>query len=133
MSASTLSELLARGASVHGDRVAVTDGALSLSYAELDAQANRIARILLECGVQVGDRVGLLIDKSLEAVAGIHGVLRAGAGYVPLDPQAPSRRLGYIARDAGLSVLLSSREKAQACPELIENGAELARGGRPRR
>ena len=60
-----------------------------------------------------GDRVGLYLDKSLESVVGIYGILKGGATYVPLDPQAPPRRLAYIAGDCGLEVLVSGADKAK--------------------
>jgi amino acid adenylation domain-containing protein len=125
MSAPTLSGLLAATAEAHPDRVAVVDGDRRLRYAELDARANRLARTLIESGVSCGDRVGLLLSKSPEAVVAINGVLRAGAAYVPLDPQAPASRLAYIARDAGIAVLVSAAEKAATWPALIAGGAPL--------
>ena len=72
-----------------------------------------------------GDRVGLYLDKSLEAVVGIYGILKCGGAYVPLDPSAPTRRLGYIASDCGLRVLISSAAKEAAWGELIAHGAPL--------
>ena len=69
-----------------------------------------------------GDRVGLLLDKSLEALVGIYGVLEAGAAYVPLDIQSPAARLAYIAGNAGLRVLITSDHKAGSCGELLREG-----------
>src|SRR5207244_2942938 len=107
-----LHHLLERSAEVHPDRTAVEDGDRSLTYAELEARANQMAALLRESGVERGDRVGLFLDKSIEAVVGIYGALKCGAAYVPLDPRAPSARLAYIAGDCGLRVLVSSAERA---------------------
>jgi amino acid adenylation domain-containing protein len=122
---SRLDGLLHASAAKRPDAPAVVDGARSISYGELDELAGRLAALLGELGVRRGDRVALYLDKSLEAVAAIYGVLRAGAAYVPLDPQAPPARLGYVAGDAGVRVLVTAVEKAPQWEELIENGAEL--------
>ena len=109
-----LTDLLAASAARHGDRIAVVDGERRLTYAELEARANGLARALLNGGLARGDRVGLHLDKSLEAVVGIYGVLKAGAAYVPMDPLAPPARLAAIARDAGLHAVLSAGDLADA-------------------
>jgi amino acid adenylation domain-containing protein len=88
--------------------VAVVDGDLRLDYATLERRANRIARLLRELGVQTGERVGLYLDKSADAVAGLYGVLKAGAAYVPLDPRGPAARAALICRDAGIRVVLTA-------------------------
>jgi amino acid adenylation domain-containing protein len=118
-------DLLAASAVRHPDRLAVVDGERSVTYAGLDATANRLAHLLRECGVRHGDRVGLYLDKSLEAVTGVYGILKAGATYVPLDPAAPPPRLGTIAANADLRCLVSARTKAEAWPQLAEHGAPL--------
>ncbi len=105
------------------DRVAVVDRDRVLTYGQLDAAANRVAVALLDRGVRRGNRVGLYLDKSLESVVGVYGALKAGAAYVPLDPQAPPKRLGYIAADCGVRCLLTGLEKSAAWPELLDAGA----------
>jgi amino acid adenylation domain-containing protein len=116
--------LLEASAEAHPTRTAVVDRARVLSYEELEVQANRVARLLLDLGVERGDRVGLYIDKSLEAVVGAYGALKAGAAYVPLDPGAPVARLGYIAGNCGLRVLLTGRANAGSWDGLVEAGAD---------
>jgi amino acid adenylation domain-containing protein len=115
--------LLEASADAYSERTAVVDGDRSATYEELEGQANRLARLLLDLGVARGDRVGLYIDRSLEAVAGLYGVLKAGAAYVPLDPAAPPARLGYIAGNCGLRVLLTGASKADRWDGLVEAGA----------
>ncbi|MFB8056958.1 amino acid adenylation domain-containing protein [Kitasatospora purpeofusca] len=113
-----LHQLLRDAAAAHPHRTAVVDGARTLTYAELDAWSDRLAARLLASGVGRGDRVGLHLDKSAEAVAGIHGVLKAGACYVPLDPQAPLSRLRGIAEDCAVSALLTGpRRGGGASPD----------------
>jgi amino acid adenylation domain-containing protein len=93
-------------------RIALRDGNLELSYAELEARANRVAHVLRGHGVHRGALVGLALDRSADMLAALLGILKAGAGYVPLDPQFPAERLAYMAADAGLAMLLTTREHA---------------------
>jgi len=104
---------------------AVVAGDVCLTYAELDATANRLARLLIAEGVRPGDRVGLLLEKVPEAVASIYAVLKAGAAYVPLDEQAPPARLAYVARDAGIRCLLTSEALRSAWEPLEAEGVPL--------
>jgi amino acid adenylation domain-containing protein len=101
------------------------DGDRELSYAELDARSSSLAAALADHGVEAGDRVGLLLEKSLEAVVAIYGTLKAGAVYVPLDDQAPLRRLGSIAIDAGISCLVSSGAKTDLVRGLLAEKVPL--------
>ncbi|WP_329620189.1 amino acid adenylation domain-containing protein [Streptomyces sp. NBC_01255] len=73
---------------------------------ELDAWASRIASRLLAAGVGRGDRVGLLAERSLAAVAATLGILRAGAAYVPVDPANPDERVASVLTDAGVSAVV---------------------------
>jgi amino acid adenylation domain-containing protein len=118
-------DLVAESAARVPDRVAIVDGGRSTTYSELDATANRLAHLLTECGVRPGDRVGLYLEKSLEAIVGIYGILKAGATYVPLDPDAPPARGGTIAADAGLRCLVSGAEKADTWAALVAEGAPV--------
>ncbi len=106
-----LSRLLERAASRDASRVAVEDEqGRALTYGALNHQADRLATRLARWGIGRGDRVGLFLPKSLESVAAIHGVLRAGAAYVPVDPTAPALRGAGILADARVrAVVVSSR------------------------
>ncbi|MCA1682466.1 MAG: amino acid adenylation domain-containing protein [Actinobacteria bacterium] len=123
MSPPLIHELVVRAAADHGDNIAVVDGDRTLTYAELDARSSRVANLLIDHGMRAGDRVGLLLEKSLEAVVGIYGALKTGAVYVPLDDQAPTRRLAYIARDAGIRFLVSSPARAAHAEAVSDAGA----------
>jgi amino acid adenylation domain-containing protein len=94
------------------DRIAVRSGASVLRYSELEARANRIAHLLRRHGVHRGALVGIALDRDADMLAGLLGVLKAGAGYVPLDPQFPQERLAYMAADAGLAALLTNAAHA---------------------
>ncbi|RNF83278.1 non-ribosomal peptide synthetase [Montanilutibacter psychrotolerans] len=93
-------------------RIALSAGTISLGYADLEARANRVAHVLRSHGVRRGALVGLALDRGTDMLAGLLGILKAGAGYVPLDPQFPTERLAYMAADAGLAMLLTTREHA---------------------
>ncbi|MGJ4952837.1 amino acid adenylation domain-containing protein [Bradyrhizobium sp. HKCCYLS20291] len=82
----------------------------SLSYAELDAWANRIAGRLVAAGVGPEVRVGLWFERSLEMVVAILATLKAGGAYVPLDPAYPPDRVRFVIEDSGLAVIVTSRE-----------------------
>jgi amino acid adenylation domain-containing protein len=106
-----LQHLLTEAALRRPQRLAVTSGDYQLSYEELDRLSNKVARALLRAGVAPGDRVGILAPKSVAAVVGLYGVLKAGACYVPLDPKAPAQRLAYVLRDSGAGVIIADEAR----------------------
>jgi amino acid adenylation domain-containing protein len=120
----SLHGLLSAAAESAGQRTAVVDGQRQISYADLDSGSSRLAAAMAARGVRPGDRVGLVLEKSIEAVVAIYGTLKAGAVYVPLDDQAPVHRLAYIARDAGIRCLICSQSSAPRCREMIDAGVE---------
>ncbi len=87
-------------------RPAVRHGATQLSYADLEARANRLAHCLRTRGVGRGALVGLMIARSTDMLAAVLAVLKSGAGYVPLDPCFPADRLAFMAEDAALAALI---------------------------
>lgn len=93
-------------------RTALTCGTEVLTFAELDARANRLAHHLGELGVQSGAVVGVCLDRTPDLVVGILGVLKAGAAYVPLDPTNPADRLRLMLDQLGdkLSVTLAQQD-----------------------
>jgi non-ribosomal peptide synthetase component F len=99
------------------------DGA-RLTYAELNARANGLARRLSEAGVTRGQLVGLCVERSLDMVVGVLGILKAGGAYVPLDPAYPIDRLGFMATDSRMQALVTQRrlraDVAIAVPHVIE-------------
>ncbi|WP_329585569.1 non-ribosomal peptide synthetase [Kitasatospora sp. NBC_01250] len=99
-------------------------GAGEWSYGELNARANQVAWWLRGHGVGVGDRVGLHVARSLECVAAMLGVLKAGAAYVPLEPGVPFERLAHFVRDAAPVVLVSA--DPAAAPRLGVRVLDLA-------
>ncbi|HEY3480959.1 MAG TPA: amino acid adenylation domain-containing protein, partial [Streptomyces sp.] len=95
-----LHELLTAQARRSPEAVALVCGERSLTYAELDRRAGRLAGHLAALGVGPDDRVGVLAERSVEMVVALLGVLKAGAAYVPLDPELPAERLAFMAGEA---------------------------------
>jgi amino acid adenylation domain-containing protein len=94
------------------DAVALVCGDEHLSYGELNERANRLARHLRARGVVAESRVGVMLERSPEAVVGMLAAFKAGGAYVPLDPKYPRARLEFMLRDAGVKVLLTKEEMA---------------------
>ena len=93
MSHETVQELFSLAAAKFGPQVAVDRMNRRITYAQLETQSNRLANFLLEHGLQQGSMVGLLAGDPIQIITGILGVLKAGAVFVPLDPNFPDQRL----------------------------------------
>ncbi|TKH41704.1 hypothetical protein C1I60_20515 [Paenibacillus terrae] len=78
-----------------------------LTYRELNKRANQLARTLRSYGVQSDQRIGLLVERSIEMIVGILAVLKAGGAYVPIDPTYPQERIQYMLEDSGTKLLLT--------------------------
>ncbi len=102
-----LHELFEAQAERAPEAVALTFGESTLTYAELNARANRLAHFLRESGVKPDTLVGLYVERSPEMVVAILGVLKAGGAYLPLDPAQPRERLDYMLADASPVLLIT--------------------------
>lgn len=100
---------------------AIQSGSRILTYGELDERSNQLARHLRRRGVQTGNLVGLILDRSPDAVVAILAILKAGAAYVPLDPTHPAARLRHIVSEAGIETLVSDVFSAHAARDLGSN------------
>jgi amino acid adenylation domain-containing protein len=99
------------------DAVAVLFSERSLTYSALNERADRVAGRLGALGVGKGSLVGLFVDRSLDMVVGLLGVLKAGAAYLPLDPSLPQRRLSYMLSDARPSAVLTQESLLPNLPQ----------------
>ncbi|MBN9683565.1 MULTISPECIES: non-ribosomal peptide synthetase [unclassified Corallococcus] len=99
------------------DAIAVRFGEASLTYAELDRRANRVAHALRQRGVTPDTAVGLCVDRSLELAVGVLGILKSGAAYCPLDPAYPPERLALMLETSRAKVLVTRRSLAAGLPE----------------
>jgi amino acid adenylation domain-containing protein/non-ribosomal peptide synthase protein (TIGR01720 family) len=99
------------------DAVAVICEEQSLTYRVLDEHANRMARYLRTRGVRPGMLVGICVERSIETVIGLFGILKAGAAYVPLDPAYPKERLAFMLADSHAPILLTQNKLVHRLPQ----------------
>ncbi|HEU4323868.1 MAG TPA: amino acid adenylation domain-containing protein [Roseiflexaceae bacterium] len=116
------------------EAVAVIDGTRELPYRELDRRANQLAHALRARGVRAGVHVGICVERSLEMVIGLLGILKAGGTYVPLDPNYPRDRIAFMLEDTAAPVLVTQRRLLDELPGgaahtlcLDRDWAEIAR------
>jgi amino acid adenylation domain-containing protein/non-ribosomal peptide synthase protein (TIGR01720 family) len=95
---------------------AVVFGEETVTYEELNRRANQLAHYLRDRGVCADMPVGICLDRSIEMVVGILGVLKAGGGYLPLDPEYPRDRLSLMLGDSGVRVLLTQKKLTGKLP-----------------
>ncbi|MEV0786653.1 amino acid adenylation domain-containing protein [Streptomyces sp. NPDC050423] len=110
---------------------ALIDGDERIDYAELDVRADRLAALLVARGIRAGDTVGVYLERSAALVVSVLGILKAGAGYVLLDPGFPAGRLRAMAEDAGTAVVVSARGTAPEGLGTAQVHIEDAPGARP--
>ncbi|MEV5378992.1 amino acid adenylation domain-containing protein [Streptomyces nondiastaticus] len=105
------------------DTVPATRPGTVVSYAELNTRANRLARELVRRGVGPEQIVALLLPRSGELLVAMLAVLKAGAAYLPLDPEHPAERLSFVLEDAGAALLLTTSAVEATAPEAGAAGA----------
>ncbi|WP_345655947.1 amino acid adenylation domain-containing protein, partial [Streptomyces tremellae] len=99
--------------------VALAFGGERVTYGELEARSNRLARHLSDRGVTTESLVGVVMDRSADLVTALLAVVKAGGAYVPVDPGQPAQRIGRVLRQAGVDVCLADRAYAQAVEEHV--------------
>jgi amino acid adenylation domain-containing protein len=112
----SIHQLFERQAAQTPDTVAVQFGAEQMSYQELNRRSNQLAHHLRRLGVIEGMLVGVCMERSMEMVVGLLGVLKTGAAYLPLDPNYPSERLSFMLEDAEAHVLLTQQRLLERSP-----------------
>jgi amino acid adenylation domain-containing protein len=105
------------------DAVALAFGEESLTYAELNARANRLAHHLCGLGVGPDARVGVCVERGVEMMVSILAVLKAGGAYVPLDPGLPAERLAYMLEDSAVPLVLTQAALRESVP--VREGVEV--------
>jgi non-ribosomal peptide synthetase-like protein len=126
-----LQDFFERTVAVRPDNLALVCGSERLRYADLDAKANQLAQYLARLGVQPGDHVGLLLERTLHTYVALLGVLKCGAAFVPLDSTFPAERIAFIAEDANLKRLLTTTDFKDAtggvcCPVTVVDAETAA-------
>lgn len=109
----SLVDLFETQAAANPEAIAVIFEQEQLTWRELNERANRLAHHLKKLGVQCDELVGICMERSVEMLVAVHGVLKAGAAFFPLDPEYPSERLLYLLRDAQAPVLLCQKRFAE--------------------
>jgi amino acid adenylation domain-containing protein len=109
-----LQQLLQKSAARYPEKLAVWARGRSITYRELEERSNQLAHLLQQRGVRKGERVGIYFPKCVESVIAMLGVVKAGGVYVPLDPQAPTERVGYIIGNCGICALITRADKRRA-------------------
>ncbi len=133
--AGTLPELFAAQAARTPDAVAVASGDVLVSYRELNARADRVARVLAASGARPETVVAVVMDRSVALVAAVLGVLKTGAAYLPVDPAYPVGRIAYLLQDALPGCVLADRavaaELRETCglPVLVADGLSAVAPG----
>ncbi|MFJ1938893.1 non-ribosomal peptide synthase/polyketide synthase [Kitasatospora sp. NPDC088160] len=115
--AASLPELFREHVRATPDVVALVCGDVSLTYAELDARANRLAHALIARGAGPERLVAVALPRSAELVVAILAVLKTGAAYVPVDPEYPAARIGYLLDDARPTLLVTDARSGERLPE----------------
>jgi natural product biosynthesis luciferase-like monooxygenase protein/amino acid adenylation domain-containing protein len=122
-------EILAR---MQPDASAVVMDGAQLSYAELNARANRLAHRLIGLGIRPDERAAIYLERSIDMLVAILGVLKAGAAYVPLDSAYPEERLAFMLDDSAPRVIITQRELCTSLPArqllqiVLDSDAEIA-------
>ncbi|TLQ42863.1 non-ribosomal peptide synthetase [Streptomyces marianii] len=113
----TFPELYAAQVAARPEATAVIDEHGPVTYRELDERANRIAHHLIERGAGRDRLVGLCVERGAAMAAGLLGIMKAGAAYLPLDPAYPADRLAYMLQDSGAHIVVTQRELRDRLPE----------------
>jgi non-ribosomal peptide synthetase component F len=111
-------ELFERQVEQTPDNMAVECGSQEITYRELDRRANQLAHYLQKQGIGPEMVVGIWVERSMEMVIGLLGVLKAGAAYMPLDGNYPEERLEYMIEDARVSLMLVGKEQEKRLPRV---------------
>ncbi|MET0395723.1 MAG: condensation domain-containing protein, partial [Longimicrobiaceae bacterium] len=114
-------ELFAEQAARTPGATAIVDGEATVTYAELEGRANRLARLLRRRGVGPEVRVGMVLERGTDAVLAMLGILMAGGAYVPLAPSNPAERLHEVFADAGVSLVLTNAAAGAQLPGEVES------------
>jgi len=125
MHRNVLSSLVPAAASARPEAIAVVCGDDQLTWSEFETDVARLAGTLIANGVQRGDRVGIYLHKSIESIVAVHGILRSGAAYVPIDPLAPIDLIESIIADCGIGTIVTHQLRKQGLAKLVPKFAAM--------
>src|ERR671933_2883260 len=128
----TLHDLLRNSVERDPDRVAIVEGDAEYTYEDLDRQSGSLCAALQEAGVKKGDRVGIYMDKSWEAVVAMLAASRAAAAYVNINPLFKPPQVSYIAQDCDVRVMIGDSAKLEELAAGTISGTAFYKGEPPR-
>ncbi|MFJ7732751.1 amino acid adenylation domain-containing protein [Lysinibacillus sp. NPDC097231] len=117
----SIPEVFYQAAKQFADKIALSFEGGMMTYHQLNEESNQIAHMLVAKGLQKGDFVAIVMERSKETVISLLGVLKAGGIYVPIDPSYPKERCHYLLNDTGASFILTKDEHTQLIDECIHN------------
>ncbi|UZM99189.1 AMP-binding protein [Lysinibacillus sp. MHQ-1] len=117
----TIPEVFYQVAQQFADRIALSYEDGKMTYRQLNEQSNQVAHMLLANGLQKGDYVAIIMDRSKETIISLLGVLKAGGVYVPIDPSYPKERCQYLLHDTGAPFIITKNEYSDLLNDLIHN------------
>jgi amino acid adenylation domain-containing protein len=120
-----LPHIIENAAKKFPDKEAFRFGNDTLSFAELGIKMNQLAQHLIASGVKKGDRVGVYMNRCLETVIAIYGIMKAGAAYVPLDAMAPHDRTVFLLVDCDIEILVTTSLQTQRVRKIVEKTSPL--------
>ncbi|NEZ84183.1 amino acid adenylation domain-containing protein [Clostridium botulinum] len=106
----TIQELFEEQVEKTPNNIAVVFEDKKLTYRELNEKANSLGRLLRDKGVKADSIVGIMVERSVEMIVGIMGILKSGGAYLPIDPSYPVERIEYMIEDAKIDILITSEE-----------------------
>lgn len=110
----TITSIFERIVKKHSKKLAVADNGKSITYSELDQRSNVIAKLLRNNIENGSNKVGLHVNRSIDMVIGMLGIIKAGCAYVPLDPMLPAERLEYIINDSKMDICITNQVEVPA-------------------
>lgn len=123
--ANLLHQLLQKSSLKYPDKIAVIEGKNSISYQELDFISNQLAHNLIKFECKKGDRIGIYLNKSIEAVISIFGILKAGGIYVPLPTSVPVKRIISLIEDAEIHTIITHEKQFQSLNKFLDSSSPL--------
>src|ERR1700720_1641435 len=123
LSARFLDEAFESQAMERPDQIAIWASNQTITYRDLNTRASRVGDYLKGLGVGPDSLVGLCVERSVELIVGMIGILKAGAAYVPIDPMYPVERIRFLLEDSGVSLILTSQsmECLSSCVSTVIN------------
>src|SRR3712207_2407291 len=128
----TLHDLLSNSVERDPGKAAIVDGSAEHTYEDLERASNSLGAALQEAGVERGDRVGIYMEKSWEAIVAMLAASRIGAAYVNINPLFKPPQVAYVAQDCDIRVMIGDRARLDALDARTVSGTAFYKGEAPR-